>query len=172
MSLHTAAAAVPPDVSGGGAAVVWSCPACRRDIVSGRSCPYCGAGSAGSSHPRLPDPPGGELPFRPAESPEDAFLDDVSDLELLPSWYQDMASQVHSDNLPSWRAVHEDQLLAGWSEEIMAETAARYAVYYSEGRVTSASALFRKIAQGVASGRVRSGIRSPPRNYSKGPRRR
>ena len=104
------------------------CTACGSDEFNGEVCSACGVQSA------LPD---GALAW--------------------PDWYRDFASRLPPQNVPDWQDVDQDRQVAGWSHEILRESATRYERRYAGERVSSPLALFRTIAESVASERVRSG---------------
>ena len=84
------------------------------------------------------------------------LVDAPDDSSFWPEWYRDFASRMPSDKLPDWQSLDEDRQAAGWSNDVLRESAARYERKYAGERVSSPSALFRTIAASVASERLRS----------------
>ena len=73
-----------------------------------------------------------------------------------PAWYEALVQEVPPHNLPSLRQLDEDRQLHGWSDEVMAKAAVKYAEVYADQRVSEPGALFRQIAVNVASRERRS----------------
>ena len=103
------------------------CSACGSDEFNGEVCSACGVQSA------LPD-----------------------SALAWPGWYRDFASRLPPQNVPDWQDVDQDRQVSGWSHDILRESATRYERRYAGERVSSPLALFRTIAESVASERLRS----------------
>ena len=94
-----------------------------------------------------------------------------------PAWYREFAVRLPAKNVPDWQDVDQDRLAAGWSDDVLRETAARYERSYSGQRVSAPSSLFRSIASGVVSELARprhgrggpGGVREPRGSSEAGP---
>ena len=102
------------------------CPACGSSQLNNEACLACGV---------LVKPP--------------------DDSSSWPPWYHDLVAKV-PESLPLWDLLYEAQLVAGWSEEVMCGAADRYIYQYAGLRVTAPLKLFVKVADSIASERLRS----------------
>ena len=102
------------------------CPACGSSQLNNEACLACGV---------LVKPP--------------------DDSSSWPPWYHDLAAKV-PESLPVWDLLYEAQFVACWSEEVMCGAADRYIYQYAGQRVTAPLKLFVKVAESIASERLRS----------------